>query len=210
MGVHDYSCFTCSNEEGNQCLDDWSNYADVDTSNIIDCSKDYEVNTSSYGFSSGYLFLFKKNPLVHYTELPYEVQIRNYSWDSWDFEAQDLLNNDNSEIDDILGYRLILIDEIEPIIINDKKIYSVWYCDKLKSWIVNMCPTCYEYFINNSHDIEIPSVVLVNIMEKFGWIPGESSKIWTLNDKHNNNNNYKRKEIIKLVKTNIKKMFKIK
>lgn len=178
MGVMDYSCFLCS-DEGEQDLTIWSYgktiWNEENKEENEKAEKDYDHQLCNYPpqkfegngvGSNAYLFLFNENPLNNYNK-PEKYIRAKYSWDDWDFSY----NNED------LDYREFLLDNVYGCLRckdsshdHENNFLSVWYCEKLKKWVVNICDDCYDFFIKCSNN-KVPPFLLFKILEKMRWLP---------------------------------------
>jgi len=179
MGVHDYSCFICS-DEGEQSLTNWTKYntrfasedrvvRNTPSDSLSDLSDDSDSlsnydnllctfpanpgECSQAGQNSCYLYHFKNDPLVN-KEPPLKIEKAKYSWDDWCFEKYP-------------SYSEILSSYDEP---NGSKLCSVWRDDSNPDYIVNVCPDCHKYFISDELD-NPPPLLLTTFLCKFNLAP---------------------------------------
>lgn len=152
MGIHDYSCFLCSFEgEQNlinwkECTTDTDEYEEIDYKNM-QCTYPPQIDTiNGFGENKAYIFFFKKNPLEHRAR-SYKHKKASYSCIYWNFKRY-------------AGYKDILIKE--------QTIYSVW--NHFGRWLVNICPSCYYYFIKDKLN-DPPPMLLTRVIKKFKLTP---------------------------------------
>lgn len=115
-----------------------------------------ESEGRNIGRSKAYLLIFSdpQKTVKDYRQLlsekrKYRLQEYEYSWGNWDFEPN-------------LDYSSILAD-------SDGIECAVWYCRKLKSWVINLCPYCYESFLRINS--EFPKKYKKRVREYFDRSP---------------------------------------
>lgn len=178
MGVCDYSCFLCS-DEGEQCLTNHEDCCDAQAYQYRQEDKIYaeEYNSSPFeedkiyteddlfhevecGYRSAHLYIFSFNSKPN-DSIQVLAKIKNrdylqmrkieskYSWDSWNFE-------------DVEGHMWNSPEIMYP----DHFDYSIWQ-DTKGDWVLNICPTCAKFFIDQSGDNKnLCSIQLKQILDK--------------------------------------------
>jgi len=158
MGVHDYTCFCHSLNEGEQCLNiheechyDYKSeteYFDNDD-HLLPSEVTDTHDESGCAANTAHLFIFEFGDLIPKTAIEAVRLIRKkqylsvtrvedgYSWDAWDFDSYS-------------GYIEVLTDD-KPEDYDDLYHFSVWryIADPEESqdssvWIVNICPNCFN------------------------------------------------------------------
>lgn len=196
MGVHDYTCFFHSINEGEQCIDSHDDCS-YDRNDTMDPDQEYGDDTDdlypdsitddhngSSACSEAYLLIFKflksnNCPLTENSRDEVCKRIKNgqylfveivrdgYSWDAWGF-------------DNISGYYTLLNPNIDPEIEDGPFHYSLWPLrrdlnfevedvhdsNEFLQWALTVCPACYRMLIENDFTQRICSQYLKEIAIK--------------------------------------------
>lgn len=154
MGVSDFSCYLCVEDE--QCLNIWNQPEDCEENDDGKdegelCRKPPPSLTYPCGECDLMQFSYEQDPRIHGFKNPTAINAVEYSCDSRLFSNEE---DEDAEVNNIWERR------------------GVWFHRRLETFIVNVCNSCFHYFIDNSDNNTLPpSELLTIIFEKHRLVP---------------------------------------